>query len=161
MTLFDRLLTALTESGVEFIVIGGAAGTAHGSARFTRDLDIVYSRSAGNIARLVTALEPFAPYLRGAPPGLPFRWDVCTVAAGLNFTLITSIGEIDLRGEVTGGGLYEELLDATIALTAFGVTCRYVTLEKLIALKRATGRPRDFDAVAELEALLEERDAGA
>lgn len=159
MTLFDRLLALLTDARVEFIVIGGAAGIAHGSAKFTRDLDIVYGRSAANVGRLVAALEPFNPYLRGAPPGLPFHWDASTVAAGLNFTLITSLGEIDLLGEVTGGGRYEDLLDATVELTAFGVTCRYVTLEKLIALKRAAGRPRDFDSVAELEALLEERDA--
>jgi predicted nucleotidyltransferase len=156
MTLFDRLLGVLTSGGVEFIVIGGAAGTAHGSARFTRDLDIVYARSAENIARLVAALAPFSPYLRGAPPGLPFQWDTATVTAGLNFTLITSIGEIDLLGHVTGGPSYEDLLSATIEMTAFGVTCRYVTLEKLIGLKRAAGRPRDFEAIAELEALLEE-----
>lgn len=159
MTRFDLLLRALSDSGVEFVVIGGAAGTAHGSARFTRDLDVVYARSRANIERLVAALRPHRPYLRGAPPGLPFTWDVATVEAGLNFTLVTDLGEIDLLGEVTGGGRYEDLIGATIELTTFGVTTRYVTLEKLIALKRAAGRPRDFDAIAELEALREERDA--
>ena len=158
MTLFDRLLRTLAEAGVKFVVVGGAAGTAHGSARFTRDLDIVYERDEANLQRLVAALAPYEPYLRGAPPGLPFTWNVATLAAGLNFTLITSLGEIDLLGEITGGGRYEDLLSATTELTAFGVTCRYVTLEKLIDLKRAAGRPRDFDALAELEALLEERD---
>lgn len=158
MTLFDRLLRTLAQAGVKFVVVGGAAGTAHGSARFTRDLDIVYARDAANLDRLATSLAPFNPYLRGAPAGLPFAWDAATLAAGLNFTLVTSIGEIDLLGEISGGGRYEDLLDATTELTAFGVTCRYVTLEKLIALKRAAGRPKDFDAIAELEALLEERD---
>lgn len=158
MTLFDRLLRTLADAGVKFVVIGGAAGTAHGSARFTRDLDIVYARDEANLERLVAALAPYEPYLRGAPPGLPFTWNAATLAAGLNFTLITSLGEIDLLGEVAGGGRYEDLLSATTELTAFGVKCRYVTLEKLIALKRAAGRPRDFDALAELEALLEERD---
>lgn len=158
MTLFDQLLRTLADAGVRFVVVGGAAGTAHGSARFTRDLDIVYARDVANLDRLAAALAPHHPYLRGAPPGLPFAWDAATLAAGLNFTLITSLGEIDLLGEITGGGRYEDLLSATTELTAFGATCRYVTLEKLIALKRAAGRPRDFDAVAELEALLEERD---
>lgn len=158
MTLFDRLLTVLSEGGVAFIVVGGAAATAHGSARFTRDLDVVYSRSRDNLVRLADALAPYEPYLRGAPPGLPFNWDAATLTAGLNFTLITSLGEIDLLGEVTGGGRYEDLLPATIELPAFGVTCRFVTLETLILLKRAAGRPRDLDAVAELEALREERD---
>ncbi|MBA3950019.1 MAG: hypothetical protein H0X44_08770 [Acidobacteria bacterium] len=158
MTLFDQLLRTLAVAGVRFVVVGGAAGTAHGSARFTRDLDIVYARDVANLDRLAAALAPHHPYLRGAPPGLPFAWDAATLASGLNFTLITSLGEIDLLGEIIGGGRYEDLLSATTELTAFGVTCRYVTLEKLIALKRAAGRPRDFDALAELEALLEERD---
>ena len=72
-------------------------------------------------------------------------------------TLTTSAGDIDLLGEITGGGAYEDLLPQTIAVEAFGITCRCVTLPKLIALKRASGRPRDFDAIAELEVLLEEQ----
>jgi predicted nucleotidyltransferase len=44
-------------------------------------------------------------------------------------------------------------------LEAFGVRCRFVNLEKLIYLKRAAGRPKDLEAIAELESLLEERQA--
>jgi hypothetical protein len=80
------------------------AGNAHGAIRNTRDLDLVYSRSKASIARLVSALAPFAPYIRGAPPGLPFIWDEKRIAMGLNFTLTTTVGEVDLLGEVTGGG---------------------------------------------------------
>ena len=36
--------------------------------------------------------------------------------------------------------------------------CRVVSLRKLIELKRAAGRPKDFEAIAELESLAEERD---
>ncbi len=42
MTDFERLLTVLTQAEVEFIVIGGFAATAHGSAHITVDLDVVY-----------------------------------------------------------------------------------------------------------------------
>jgi hypothetical protein len=65
------LLRTLVEAGVEFIIVGGAAATAHGSARLTLDLDIVYRRAPENIDRLTAALAPHRPYLRGAPPGLP------------------------------------------------------------------------------------------
>lgn len=157
MTQFDVLLQTLTGAGVEFIVIGGVAANVHGSVRHTRDLDIVYARSAGNIAKLVAAMRDHAPYLRGAAPGLPFKWDEQTIAAGLNFTLTTALGEFDILGEVTGGGGYEDLLPHSTETTAFGVTFRCVSLPKLIALKRAAGRPRDFDAIAELELLLELR----
>lgn len=157
MNQLDVLLPALANRGVQYIVVGGVAAAAHGSARFTRDLDIVYARNRGNLARLVDALSPYVPYLRGAPPGLPFCWSVATLEAGLNFTLTTTAGDIDLLGEVTGGGGYEALLTHSIERPVFGVTCRIVTLPTLIALKRAAGRPRDFDAVAELEILLDEQ----
>ena len=75
MTDFERLLTALVSGGVEFIIIGGMAATAHGSAHVTVDLDIVYCRTPENMSRLAEALSPLQPYLRGAPPGLPFRFD--------------------------------------------------------------------------------------
>ena len=72
MTDFKALLRLLTDNEVEFIIVGGAAATAHGSARLTFDLDVVYKRSKENIARIVKALTPIKPYLRGAPPG-PFN----------------------------------------------------------------------------------------
>jgi len=72
MTDFRALISLLAAGGVEFIIVGGAAATAHGSARLTQDLGIVYRRTPENISRLVRALAPHEPYPRGAPPGLPF-----------------------------------------------------------------------------------------
>ncbi len=154
---FEGLLRALNDGGAEFVVIGGAAATAHGSARLTLDLDVVYARTPENIARLVAALTPLSPYLRGAPPGLPFRWDAETVRRGLNFTLRTTLGSIDTLGEVTGGGSFAALLPHTVEATLFGVPCRCLKLDKLIEVKRAAGRPKDLEAIAELEAIREER----
>jgi hypothetical protein len=107
VTDFPRLLAALHDAGVRFIVVGGAAATAHGSARLSLDLDIVYERSPENIDRLAAALAPLDPYLRGAPSGLPFHLDADTIRRGLNFTRTTSAGWLDLLGEITGGGGYE------------------------------------------------------
>jgi predicted nucleotidyltransferase len=154
---YRKILQALTEARVEFVLIGGLAANLRGSARVTLDVDIVYARSRENIRRLVEALRPHSPYLRGAPPGLPFSWDEMTVRMGLNFTLVTALGDVDLLGEVAGGGNYEQLLPYSSELEAFGVRIRCVTLERLIQLKRAAGRPKDWEALAELEALLEER----
>lgn len=151
MTNLAAQLRLLASAGVDFIVIGGMAAAAHGSARSTLDLDVVYSRDRDNVRRLVACLAPHKPYLRGAPPGLPFVFDEQTVMHGLNFTLTTDIGDFDLLGEVVGGGTYEELLARTIEIDAFGVRCRYVTLDMLLALKRAAGRPKDLEAIAELE----------
>jgi hypothetical protein len=109
VTGFADLLRTLASSGVDFILIGGAAAAAHGSPRSTQDVDVVYSRDGQNLQKLVEALGPHHPYLRGAPPGLPFRFDVETLSAGLNFTLTTDLGWIDLLGEIVGGGRLESL----------------------------------------------------
>jgi hypothetical protein len=138
------------------IVVGGAAATAHGAARLTQDIDIVYERSAPNLERLVAALSSHRPYPRGAPPGLPFMFDTQTLRNGGNFTLQTDLGAIDLLAEITGGGDYHALLSSTLELHVFGRKVRCLTLSKLIEVKRAAGRPKDFEAIAELEILLEE-----
>jgi hypothetical protein len=160
MTDFGALIRLLAEGKVEFILVGGAAATAHGSARLTQDLDILYRRSADNIERLAACLVPHRPYLRDAAPGLPFRLDAETIQGGLNFTLTTGLGELDLFGEITGGGTYEDLIGDTIPIQLFGTTCRCLSLRKLIDVKRAAGRPRDLEAIAELEALREESEGG-
>ncbi len=152
------MLGALARAQVEFIVVGGVSASAHGSARSTNDLDVVYRRTPENIVKLTALLRPFQPYLRGAPPGLPFRWDEDTIRRGLNFTLTTSLGDLDLLGEVTGGGTYEGLLPFSAPVRIAGVECRCLGLQKLIAVKRAAGRPKDLEIIAELEALREERD---
>jgi hypothetical protein len=156
-TNFPELICALNTAGVQFIIIGGVAARTHGSARLTDDLDIAYQRSPENIRRIVEALKPHKPYLRGAPPGLPFAWDERTIRNGLNFTLTTSLGAIDLLGEVSGGGGFERLLPHTIVQDIFGFACRCLDVETLIRVKRAAGRPKDFEAIAELEAILEEK----
>ena len=158
MTDFERLLRVLDAGGVAFVVVGGLAANAHGAIRTTRDLDVVYARTGDNLRRLAMALEPLHPYLRGAPPGLPFRLDEPTLRAGLNFTLTTSAGDLDLLGDVAGGGAYEALLPHSRQLELLGARCWCVDLETLIHLKRAAGRPKDFEALAELMALREERD---
>jgi hypothetical protein len=74
----------------------------------------------------------------------------------LNFTFDTNAGKLDLLGEVPG------LAATTIALSIgrgsiFGSLYRVLSLEKLIAAKRAAGRPKDLLALVELEAILEHR----
>lgn len=154
---FQVVLDALGRASVEMIIVGGAAATAHGSARLTSDLDVVYRRTPENIARLVQALAPLRPYPRGLPQGLPFSWDEKTVRNGCNFTLTTTAGDLDALGEITGGGGYEALVGKTVSMTLFGREFAVLDIEKLIETKRAAGRPKDYEAIAELELLLEER----
>jgi predicted nucleotidyltransferase len=157
MTEFTRLLATLVGGDVRFIVVGGVAATVHGSARLTQDLDVVYARDAANLERVVEALAPLHPYLRGAPQGLPFAWAVETLAAGLNFALTTDAGDLDLFGEIVGGGGYEQLENDAIVVQLDDIEFLCLGLARLIAVKRAAGRPKDLEAIAELEVIREER----
>jgi predicted nucleotidyltransferase len=157
-TEFTLALKTLLTGNVRFIVIGGWAAAIHGSVRVTYDLDVVYSRDRENIRNLAVCLEPYAPYLRNAPPGLPFKFDERAIRHGLNFTLtMRDLGDVDFLGEVAGGGTYGELLPFSEEIEASWLKIRCVTLERLIQLKRAAGRPKDFEAIAELQAILEQR----
>lgn len=70
---FRRLLESPARNEVAFVIVGVIAATLRGSARLTFDPDVVYERTPANLERLVAAVLPFTPYLRGAPPGLPFK----------------------------------------------------------------------------------------
>jgi hypothetical protein len=154
---FKSLLEILAQADVQFILVGGVAANLHGSARATFDIDVVYARSKKNLAAIASALSPLTPYLRGAPPGLPFRLDEKTLASGLNFTLSTALGDLDLFGEIAGGGTYENLLTKSMFTEIAGLRIRCATLDQLIFLKNAAGRPKDFESVAELLAIKEEQ----
>jgi hypothetical protein len=65
--------------------------------------------------------------------------------------LCTALGDLDLLGEIVGGGGYNALLPHTIEVELVGTRCRCLNLDKLIEVKRAAGRPKDFEAIAELE----------
>lgn len=99
-----------------------------------------------------------APTARGGA-GLPFGFDVATLQRGLNFELSTGLGEIDLLGEIAGGGSYDTLVPQTVPLEVFGLECRFLEPAWLVRIKRAAGRPKDLEAIAELETLRELVDA--
>jgi len=153
MTDIPELLRRLVRHRVEFIVVGGVAATMHGSARVTQDLEVVYHRTDANLRRLVAALAKAHPYPRGAPPGLPFGWDEQTLRSGLNLTLQTDLGALDLLGEITGGGNFRALRDHCLEVEVYGLHCLCLNLDTLIRVKTAAGRPRDLEAIAELNVI--------
>ena len=151
----EGVVPALVHGGAEFIVIGGVAAIIHGSARATFDVDLLYLCDEQNIQRLVNLFAPYKPYLREAPPGPPFAWDAKTIHNGLNFTLTTELGDIDLLGDV-GGETYQTLLPHSFEVEAFGVDFKCIDLPTLIRINEAAGRRKDLEAIAELRVLLEE-----
>jgi hypothetical protein len=151
-----QIIPPLARAKVDFVLIGGMAAILHGSARVTFDVDLVYSRTHENLERLAAALAPHGPYLRDVPPNLSFSWDTKTISAGLNFTLTTKLGDVDLFGELATGETYEDLLPHSFEVEAFGLRFKCIDLPTLIRIKEAADRPKDRQAVAELRILLEE-----
>jgi hypothetical protein len=155
----ETLVPYLVNRKVEFVLIGGLAMRVQGSAHITEDLDICYQRTPENIAAIAAAFEPLHTYLRGVPPGLPFKLDAQTIQSGLNFTLVTDLGDVDLLGEVSGIGSFEQALAQSESWEIFGVTVRVFSLDALIKSKKAAGRVKDQGHLAELEELKKMRDA--
>jgi hypothetical protein len=147
---FRALLEALTAADVRFVVIGGVALVLRGSVRLTVDLDICYARDAVNLTRLADALGPHHPTLRGAPPDLPFIWDADTVRSGLNFTLRTDLGDLDVLGEVIGLGGYDAVARFSTPQSIGDLSVRVLTLEGLERAKRAAGRAKDLIDLEEI-----------
>jgi hypothetical protein len=151
---FQRLIDALAENRVEFVVIGAVALVLHGSPRVTQDLDICYARNPENLERLAAAVAPFRPSLRGAPPGLPFTFDARTLQAGLNFTLVCAAGDFDILGEVQGVGGYEQVAADAVPMEVYGHRILVMSLSALQKAKRSAGRLKDLPDLAEIEKLL-------
>jgi nucleoside phosphorylase len=138
-----ELLQALDHHGVDFIVIGGVAGLAHGSSYPTYDLDVVYARDASNLERLAAALAEIGVTLRGAPTDLPFTPDARTLGNGANFTFETEWGSFDILADAAGMRDYEAIRADSRMDTIEGVEVRIVSLDDLIAMKRAANRTKD------------------
>jgi hypothetical protein len=151
------VLQALAEERVDFVIIGGVALVASGSSRVTEDLGLCYERSSENLRRLADALLPFRPTLRGAPPELPFVLDERSLRSGLNFTLSTSAGDLDLLGEVPGVGPFTEVAKDAVSVELLGIVVKIMSLDSLERSKRAAGRAKDLLDLAEIHEIRRQR----
>lgn len=161
------LLAALDRHGVDFVVIGGVAGLAHGSAYPTYDLDVAYARDEGNLRRLAAALGELEVSLRGAPADLSFQIDVAALRAGANFTFDSPFGMFDILGDVAGVHGYEELRAEAGTEEIMGFSVRVASIDHLIAMKTRANRPKDrlmveeYIVIADLVRREEEQDGSA
>src|SRR3989304_4951746 len=106
----------LAREDVRFVIIGGVAAIAQGSARDTNDLDICYDPAPDNVAKLVKMLNEGNARLRvrdGSGAGLPFIIDARTFRDSPVLTLETDLEWIDLMDQVAGIGDYRACLAAS------------------------------------------------
>ncbi|HEX7291980.1 MAG TPA: nucleotidyl transferase AbiEii/AbiGii toxin family protein [Conexibacter sp.] len=149
------LVRLLTEHGVEFVVVGGLAAIAHGARRMTLDLDIVpdpepanFRRLAAAVARLGVADETVTD---GAFQTLDPR-DEVDLARSRNVSLRTAAGQLDVLNRARGAPPYRDLAARAVRLPIVGVEVLVAGVDDLIAMKLASGRPKDLQDVADVTA---------
>ena len=151
------LLTPLVGHDVDFVLIGGMAGIAHGSNYLTFDLDIAYRRGRGNIKRLVAALVELDVRLRGAPADLEFPLDERMIENGSNFTFVTPHGDLDILGDVAGVKSFDALSSDAVEREISGLPVKVASISSLIAMKRAANRPKDRNMLEDYLVIADEQ----
>lgn len=144
------LLRLLTEADVDFVVVGGVAVVLQASPRFTRDLDICYAPAPENLERLGKVLVDLGAMLRGIDEDVPFVPDERTLRRTQMLTLTTREGDVDLLVNPSGSPDYAALRRRADRMDLDGFTVTVASIEDMIAMKRASGRPQDL---VDLEAL--------
>ena len=144
------LLRSLTEGGVDFVVVGGVAVIVQASPRLTKDLDICYDPGRENLERLAAVLIKLEAKLRGVDEDLPFVPDARTLRRTQILTLTTVDGGMDLLVDPDGAPSYSALRRRASQVELDGISVRVASVDDLIAMKRAAGRPQDL---VDLEAL--------
>jgi len=150
-----KAIVTLASNEVDFVLVGGVALGLHSAAYITYDIDVCFSRTRENVTRIVDALGPFEPRLRGFPKELPFIWDASTLSHGTLFTLDTAIGDFDLLGELDGIGPYPEVLALSESWNIYGYTVNVISVDGLIKAKERANREKDLPGLKILYALKE------
>jgi hypothetical protein len=155
---FDPIpvLVRFVDAGVDFVVIGAVAGGAHGSAYGTEDVDLTYSRDPANLERLADLLRKLHAQLRGVPPDVPFQLAARSLREGGNFTFDTDLGKVDILAYPAGSPPYDQLREAAMVITVEGREVHIASLDHLIAMKEAAGRPKDKLMATEYRVLSDE-----
>jgi hypothetical protein len=141
----------LAHAGIDFVVVGGVAVVVQASPRFTRDLDICYATDKANLVRLGLLLVSIKARLRGIDEDVPFVPDARMLRRTQMLTLTTREGDLDLLVDPPGSPGYAALRRRADLIDLAGASVRIASVEDLISMKRAAGRPQDAIDIESLE----------
>lgn len=145
----ERILRALAEHRVEYILIGGLAVQTHGHVRTTNDADLIPAPEPANLQRLADALRSLDARVANAG-GDDIEIDAKMLPRATIWQFITRDGGIDVMHEVPGGRPYGELNERALRVRLGDIEVPVVGLDDLIQMKLARGRPVDLADVAAL-----------
>ncbi len=151
---FLEIIERLTKSGVKFVLVGGFAGVVHGCTYVTQDIDICCDFSAANLLALQEALKDLHPVHRMTPKRLKLKLTIESCTRFKNLYLDTDIGQVDCLASIQGLGDYEDVENLSeIRNLGGGLRICVLTIDSLIKARKAMNRPRDREAVLQLEAI--------
>ena len=150
---FSNLLERLVKAGVDFVIVGGFAGVVHGCTYVTQDIDICCDFSADNLLVLQKALSDLDPVHRMTSGRKKLQLTEQTCGQFKNLYLDTKIGQLDCLSFIDGLGDYDQAKQASRFIEVENMKMYVLSLDALIKTKRAMNRPRDKEAVLQLEAI--------
>jgi hypothetical protein len=150
---FMNLLERLVRGGVDFVIVGGFAGVVHGCTYVTQDVDICCDFSPGNLLAFQEALCGVHAVHRMTAERKKLELTEENCGQFKNLYLDTDIGQLDCVGFVDGVGDYSEVKQASEVVEVQDMQLRTLSLDALIKAKKAMNRPRDREAVLQLEAI--------
>ena len=150
---FVCLIERLVKADVDFVIIGGFAGVVHGCTYVTQDIDICCDFSADNLLRLQKAVSTFHPVHRMTPNRQKFQLTEKNCTTFKNLYLDTDIGQLDCISFVDGIGDYQKVKRASTLIEVEDMQLYVLSLKALIEAKKVMNRPRDRQALIQLEAI--------
>lgn len=150
---FVSLLEHLVEAGVDFVIVGGFAGVIHGGTYITQDIDICCDFSSANLLALQKAVANLHPVHRMTPRRKKLELTEKNCGQFKNLYLDTDIGQLDCVSFIDGLGDYQKVRKASVPVKMGRTKLRVLSLGALIKAKKAMNRPRDKEALLQLEAI--------
>jgi Nucleotidyltransferase of unknown function (DUF6036) len=148
----ERILTALAEHSVDYVIVGGLAVQTHGHVRTTVDIDVYPRPEPSNLARLADALNALdARVLNPGSEGA--KIDAKTLPRATRWQFATRHGAIDVLHDAPGAPPYDELRARALEIRLGDLELAVAGLDDLISMKRASARPVDLEDLAALTEL--------
>ena len=148
----ERILAALAEHAVDYVIIGGLAVQTHGHVRTTVDIDVYPRPDPSNLARLADALNALdARILNPGSEGATI--DAATLPRATLWQFATPHGAIDVLHDSPGAPPYDELRRRALEIRLGDLELAVAGGDDLISMKRASARPVDLEDLAALTEL--------
>jgi len=148
-----NLLRRLTDAGIDFVIVGGYAGVVHGCTYVTQDIDICCVFAPASLLALQKALTDLHPVHRMTPGRKPLNLTAESAAQFTNLYLDTDLGRLDCLSIIEGLGDFARVKQASESIEVEGIRLHVLTIDALIQTKQVMNRPRDREALHQLQAL--------